>query len=119
MSPRIWPACVALVLYALMPQTSSSAQTFYRCLGAQGVPEFSAQPCDAGRPPAPRASVAPPASPHEKPDSPACRQARQALAAAAGVFPASPDLHARRAAVHAACRLDVPEVTIINRPAAP
>lgn len=118
MRSLVWRACAALALYALMLH-ASSAQTFYRCQSSQGVPEFSAQPCDVGRPPVPRASVAPRASPHEKLDSPACRQARQALAAASGVFPPSPDMRAKRAAVHAACRLDVPEVTIINRQAAP
>jgi hypothetical protein len=112
-----------LILY-LMLAHSSSAQTFYQCLNAQGRPEFSETAC---RPGSSQNDVQSSTSAQgrteselqtEKMDSIRCRRARKDLdAAVSAISSKRRDMQTRRAAMYAACGMKYPpEVTIINNP---
>jgi hypothetical protein len=92
---------VLLAVFYLMMAHSSHAQTFYRCMSAQGQPVFSEQPCSGLQ--------------AERVESLNCRKARKDLDAAAnfGDFRRN-DLPARRSAMYSACGMKAPQVTIIN-----
>lgn len=102
-----WRAVGGAFLYLTMAH-SSQAQTFYKCMSAQGQAEFLEQPCSG--------------SPADRVESLSCQKARRELDAAANSAKSGRhDLPARRAAMYSACSLKPPHVTIINNqaPAAP
>lgn len=95
------PAVVLIIFYALMAP-SSQAQTFYRCISAQGQPVFSEQPCSG--------------VPAERVESLNCQKARKDFEVAASANSSKRHaLQARRAAMHSACGVTAPHVTIINK----
>jgi hypothetical protein len=88
-------------VFFLMMAHSSHAQTFYRCMSAQGEPVFSEQPCSGLQ--------------AERVESLNCRKARRDFDIAANAGSAHRnDLRARRSAMYSACGMKAPQVTIIN-----
>ena len=95
-----WRAVLAaLFCWVMVP--ASQAQTYYQCLGAQGKPVFSEQPC--------------PGFSGERVESLNCQKARRDFDIAANSGGTnSNDLRVRRSAMYGACGMKAPEVTIIR-----
>ncbi|MEO5658589.1 MAG: DUF4124 domain-containing protein [Polaromonas sp.] len=89
-------------VFCVLMVPPSQAQTYYRCISAHGQPEFSEQPCSG--------------VPAERVESLNCRKARKDFeVAASAISPKRHALQARREAMHSACGMTAPQVTIINK----